>query len=353
MKQIKTVMFSMLLVFFSSQSFAMEKIYYVLRFNKALDYDQEHHLIHTLEKHKHDLDVIVTQAFIADDNGALWGSINPKLLDFAHSNHIKLDAMITNTGFNSRKLHDLLMDNEAQDILIKKIIEVSKEYRLDGVQIDFEGIEYRDKDRFTDFYRKVSKAMRDIHKSISVAVFPRTSDVPVNTLSQDIYVHSAGAYDYKALAKLSNFVSIMAYNQHSSLTPPGPIASYPWTQKVVKYALKYIPANKLSLGIPAYSGYWTAAPEASVGRPIDQHLRYSQVVGVMKQFNIKPKWDDTAKVPYLMFTNNNVYSYIFMEDAQTFNYGLSLVQRNHLAGFSLFDVSSMDPLIWNKINSIS
>ncbi len=102
MKHIKAVLFSLLLVFFSSQSYAMQRVYYVLRFNQALDYGKEHKLIATLTKHKKDIDLIITQAFIADGNGALWGSINPKLLKFARKNHIRLDAMLTNTGFNSR-----------------------------------------------------------------------------------------------------------------------------------------------------------------------------------------------------------------------------------------------------------
>lgn len=349
MKNMKAILFSLLLVFFSSQIFAMEKIYYVLRFNQALDYEQEHKLIDTLTKHKNDIDIIITQAFIADGDGALWGSINPKLLEFAHHNHIKLNAMVTNTGFSSRTLHRLLSDHDAQSMLISRIVKVTKHYGLDGIQVDFEGISLSDEDRFTSFYKKLSHSMHAIHKTISVAVFPRTTDVPSDTLNQDIYIHSAGAYDYKKLAKLSDFVSVMAYNQHSSLTPPGPIASYPWTKKVVRYALKYIPADKLSLGIPTYSGYWKSAPKASVGRPIDQHLRYSEVVGVMKQFHIKPKWDDVAKVPYLMFTDNGTYSYIFIEDAQTFSYALSLVKEHHLAGFSLFNVSAMDPKIWHQI----
>ena len=88
MKLIKAVLFSLLLILFSSQTFAMEKIFYVLRFNQALDYGKEHHLINTLSKHKKDVDVIITQAFIADGNGVLWGSINPKLLEFAHKNHM-------------------------------------------------------------------------------------------------------------------------------------------------------------------------------------------------------------------------------------------------------------------------
>ncbi len=53
-----------------------------------------------------------------------------------------------------------------------------------------------------------------------------------------------------------------------------------------------------------------------------------------------------------MFTDNDAYSYIFIEDAQTFKFGLNLVEDNHLAGFSLFDVSAMDPLVWSQINSI-
>src|SRR5919109_352185 len=59
------------------------------------------------------------------------------------------------------------------------------------------------------------------------------------------------AYDLAALARLSDFVTIMTYSQHTRRTTPGPQAGIPWMRSVVDYVLKAVPAEKLSLGIPS------------------------------------------------------------------------------------------------------
>src|SRR5690606_28293269 len=70
------------------------------------------------------------------------------------------------------------------------------------------------------------------------------------------YDNWSGAYDLTTLGKISDFVSIMTYDEHLEGTSPGPYAGLTWVDAVVQHARKHIPANKISLGIPTYSGYW-------------------------------------------------------------------------------------------------
>jgi spore germination protein YaaH len=51
-------------------------------------------------------------------------------------------------------------------------------------------------------------------------------------------------------------IYIMAYDQHWSTSKPGPVASLPWCQDIIIYAMGEIPVEKLIMGIPLYGRVW-------------------------------------------------------------------------------------------------
>ena len=59
----------------------------------------------------------------------------------------------------------------------------------------------------------------------------------------------------------------MSYDEHTRYTPPGPVAGYRWTLKNLEYALKFVPKEKLSLGIPVYGYRWFAGDPGKDNRP--------------------------------------------------------------------------------------
>ena len=95
-----------------------------------------------------------------------------------------------------------------------------------------------------------------------------------------IYTDWRGAYDIAAIAKYVDLVCLMTYDQHTRWTMPGPVAGWQWTVDNLNYALKVVPKEKLSLGIPLYGYHWyTGAPtkdstgerEAQPNRRLHRH----------------------------------------------------------------------------------
>lgn len=55
-------------------------------------------------------------------------------------------------------------------------------------------------------------------------------------------------------------ICLMTYDQHTRWTATGPVAGWTGTIANLDYALKFVPKEKLSLGIPLYGYHWFAGP---------------------------------------------------------------------------------------------
>lgn len=131
--------------------------------------------------------------------------------------------------------------------LMRDIVKAAAPY--DGVQIDFELVPARDRKHFITFLADLRYMLKD--KWFTVCVPAR-----FRLLSEDIY-------PYAEIAKYSDRVFVMAYDEHWSTSKPGPIASIDWCQKVMEYAQKSIPERKLIMGIPFYGRTWGSETTSS------------------------------------------------------------------------------------------
>lgn len=105
--------------------------------------------------------------------------------------------------------------------------------------------DYRDK--YTDLVKIIREKLSS-DKEVSVAVAAN----PTGTTQG-----WTGLYDYKALAAVSDYLMVMAYDESYPGDPtPGPVASLPFVEKSIQYAISQASADKIVLGIPFYGRYW-------------------------------------------------------------------------------------------------
>lgn len=149
---------------------------------------------------------------------------------------------------DSKSLTHFVLDpnSPARRPLMKQIVKAATPY--DGVQIDFELVPARDRRNFITFLADLRYMLKD--KWFTVCVPAR-----FKLLSEDIY-------PYAEIAKYSDRVFVMAYDEHWSTSVPGAIASIDWCSKVMEYAQKSIPERKLIMGIPFYGRTWASETTA-------------------------------------------------------------------------------------------
>ena len=136
----------------------------------------------------------------------------------------------------------------------------------------------------------------------------------------------------------------MAYNQHPNGTIPGPNASIDYVRAAIKNALKTIPANKLSLGIPTYSLYWFSSDETIRARQAE--ISYADANFLLKKYQPKLRWDAKQKVHYAIYERNWLNEYIYLEDLSSFKEKIALAKHYKLRGISVFRIGTEDDRVW-------
>ncbi|MBS1271981.1 MAG: putative sporulation-specific glycosylase YdhD [Candidatus Marinimicrobia bacterium] len=160
-----------------------------------------------------------------------------------------------------------------------------------------------------------------------------------------------GGYDMKALADIGDYISLMAYAQHTRFTTPGPVAGFPWVKSLVKFALDHgVPAKKLSLGIPFYSYHWFPQYTDEGGRVWADGLSYQEVAGLLERHEAELTWLPEQKVHTAFWDNDGLFEYLYIEDRRSLEAKLDLLEEYDLRGISVWRLGQEDPAMWEAID---
>ena len=304
--------------------------------------------------HIRQITVVAPDVYGVDDQGIVWGAVDPMVVALARKNNVRVMPVLANRPFNKDLLHKMLSSAEARARTIASMVAIANAGDFWGLQIDFENVSIEDRDALTSWYQDAAKAMHQAGKIISIAVVHRPEEVAGGTPYQAWMMEDwRGGYDLKALADAGDFVTVMTYSQHTRRTPPGPSAALPWATQVVDYFLKFMPAEKLSLGIGSGGMHWYTSQEDRItpelARSYADGYTYQWAQHVAQRNNAKWLWDDTQKMTYTYYPVAGTFEYIFLEDARAFAAKMDLMRQKNLRGFSLWVLGPEDPGIWSLL----
>src|SRR5579883_2839368 len=195
--------------------------------------------------------ILVPTWYRAAPDGALSGAPVDEIMSAARAHHVPVMPIVVNPGFNEQDFHQLLGDPPARTRLIAALIDECKKQGYVGIQFDFEHIFDTDRDALSSLVRQAADALHREGLQLSIATVPNAPGAPGGgAFSRWIFANWRNAYDLKAIAEAVDLVCLMTYDEHTRYTPPGPVAGYLWTLENLEYALRVVPKEKLSLGIP-------------------------------------------------------------------------------------------------------
>ncbi len=276
-----------------------------------------------------------------DSVAPFWYTLNPdgniesrygghqyELSSLSNNRQIKVIPLINNNQQNNM----ILIDPETRTKSINNIIALIKKYNYSGINIDFEFIPSWTRGSYTQFIKELSRKMPE-DKLLTISVFPKI-DVPINL---------QGAYDYGELAKHVDRIVIMAYDKHWSTGPAGPIAPIDWVEKNIKYALEYIPAEKILLGIANYGYDW---PETGIAKDLSTKKAYNLVENKKASIN----WHKTSQTPYFYYWDNDGNKHeVWFENSYSTSFKLDLVEKYNLKGIAIWRLGNGTEDFWEII----
>jgi len=299
--------------------------------------------------------VLGPQVYTVDSLGVVFGELDSRVLTLAKAHRVKVMPLVVNEAFNQPALRNLLSDTAARARATRSFVQLCQQNGYWGIQFDIENVNIQDRDLLTSWYRETANALHRGGFKLSIAVVHRTEDNAGPTAYHRFLQDSWRAgYDLAALGQVGDFISLMTYSENTRRTPPGPVAALPWMRDNIEYFLKYVPREKLSLGIPTYGDHWYTREDRTIperARSWAETVGWTWGAGIVERHGATMQWDSVAGVPYAYFSNGGVYEWVFLENARSFREKLNLARTYRLRGFSVWVLGPEDPAIWDILRA--
>ncbi len=292
------------------------------------------------------VNVVSPAFFYLDTDGELKENVGQKgkaYIEWAHNNGYKIWPMVQNAEAASSSLSitsEIMNSYEKRQKLIESIVNKCVEYKLDGVNIDFENMKQEDKDMFSRFIIELAPRLKEIGMVTSVDV---TAPDGGETWSL--------CFDRNVIGDVADYIVFMAYDEYGiSSTKPGTNAGYDWVKLSLNKFLQTeeIESDKIILAIPYYTRVWTTNSNGQ--------LTGKNTVAMKNLDSIIPdgterKWDDTLKQYYVEYSDGTNKKQIWIEDVKSLQAKVSLVNENKLAGVGSWQKDMESDDVWQMIKS--
>lgn len=239
--------------------------------------------------------------------------------------------------FDGDLAHVIINDAEKRKAIIQQLADTLTYYKLQGINIDLEELNEKSNEPLIRFQKELYETLHAKGMIVSMDASPDNED-----------------YDYKALAAYNDYIILMAYDQYSDATGPGPISSQKWIEEKMEQIGDKINASKIILGVAGYGRDWineedengkrvTRVEDITYAKAIDE----AKISGAAIEFN-----NDTYNLNYTYTeketgtsseTKHNIW---FTDAATTFNI-LRFSDDYATAGTALWHLGGEDPRTWN------
>lgn len=283
---------------------------------------------YSLEKNISKLNLVLPECFFLDPKAdTLIPQMDNRVKSVLQKSGIKVVPLLTNYIFDRFRgdvVHRILHDEKKKTRLINDIIKYLEQNKFHGVNVDFEELQEQTNEPLTNFQKDLYTALHAKGFLVTQSVQPFNED-----------------YDYASLAQYNDYLFLMAYDEFSGDSKPGPVSSQKWIEAAVDHITKVIPSEKVILCIAGYGYNWAKGRK---GTPVS----YQEALSLAKQFNAPVDFDnDTYNLKFSYVDENNVPHTVYCTDAATNFNTLRFATEDGLAGTALWRLGSEDNRLWD------
>ena len=269
---------------------------------------------------------------LSDNAGNFTSFASENYVGTAHDMGLEVWGLIDNFSHEGVDTYEVLAGFSTRQYLINGLIDTALQYKLDGINIDFENISLDAGEPFVEFIRELSIPCREHGIVLSVDNY-----VPMGYTDH---------YDREEQGVVADYVIIMGYDEHHrGSDTAGSVASIDFVEKGIADTVAQVPAHKVINAIPFYTRIWETK-----GTTID-----SQAVGIetAKQYladhGITTTWDEVTCQNYGEYQAGDSFYQVWMEDEESIRVKLNIMSKYEIEGVAEWQLAFAVDSVWDVI----
>ncbi len=264
---------------------------------------------------------VTEQGLLIAPNQWPWTDV----INLAHENGVKVIATMVN--FNSSQIHTIITTSSVKESFFNNVSQLLENFQLDGVNIDFEGLNTSDRLTINEFMSDLTHFVhaRDPKLEVSFAA------PAVNW----------GGWNLPGLANACDYLFIMGYDFYGSWsTTSGPVAplsggSYHVTNTVISQYATILP-DKLILGVPYYGKKWETTSQNAYS-PVVRYIGSTYYRDNISQAsNYGLQWDNTSKTPWYRYFSNGQWNQVWFDNDSSLALKYDLALSKNFQGVGMW-----------------
>lgn len=268
--------------------------------------------------------------------GAVYNLADLDYVEWAHRNGIAVWAVFENKS-DQDLTYQVLSDDRLRNQAVEQIVNFAQRYDLDGINLDFEALDYRTGVWFEQLVRELYAELSALEVTMSVDI-----PLPIDILHE--------LYDMQVIREYSDYIVIMAYDEHyDEHLEIGPVASVNWMDEGIAEALNHFEGEEIIMGVPFYTRIWI---EDCTG---DTAVMRSEVMGIAKawelfeqQSNVWYREPDTGQI-YAEIEEHNIFYKAWLEDGHSFSDKFDIIDKYNLGGLAAWHLGMESKETWELI----
>jgi cellulose synthase/poly-beta-1,6-N-acetylglucosamine synthase-like glycosyltransferase/peptidoglycan/xylan/chitin deacetylase (PgdA/CDA1 family)/spore germination protein YaaH len=234
-------------------------------------------------------------------------------------------------GFSADLAQAVLATDALRRDAARKLARICEERGYAGVNLDFEELGAQG-------FQKLALFVEALWGELHPRGFLVTVDLPADP--KDVPV--------ERLAASSDFLVLMAYDEHSADDDPGPIATPESVARTAGEYLRRAAADKLVLAIGAYGYDWPLDADGDAARPAEE-VSYAQALVLARENEVPIEWDARARGPFFEYDDEEAHEKhaVHFLDAPAEAAQLQGVFALRLRGTALWRLGAEDPKLFD------
>lgn len=280
--------------------------------------------------------VMPTWYSLEGESGAITIKYDKDYYKKAKENGYQIWPIITNSfdseDVNGKEITSKIVNSERErEELIRNIVGIIQDNKLDGINIDFENMKEEDKYLYTQFLRELYPVVKSVGAKLSV----------------DVYFTSY--IDRKGVGKACDYLMFMGYDQRGEWSKEaGSISEIAWTEGRIESLINDsdVDPSKIILGVPFYTRLWKINSDGTFSTNVYSMNNSNEFI---EKYGLTPTVDEVSGQNYVETKQDDITYKLWIEDAYSMGKRAELVNKYNLGGITAWQKGFETDDIWQVL----